>query len=207
MDTEKDVWNGKASAVVSDFVSKRHRENTEKEMSLNSLLKASPFLPSGVEEDDEMTFKPSSKSLHKEWLNDDETSKPQKSKVTHSAQKLFEECFSKWQNAAYSQFEEGELDAPMEETYLNEKQEKAMAAAFAKRELAGKLEELSPKVSCKMRKMAKSPSDQCSEPPLRKKSDRESFTGRGADSPPVSSRKQEAKFNISMDYTGDKLTR
>lgn len=203
MDTEKDKRNGKASAVVSDFVSKKHRENAVREMSLNSFLKASPFLSSEVEEDDEMTFKPSSKSLPKEWHNDDETSK-QKSKVTQSAQKLFERGFSKWQNAAYSQFEQGELNAPMEETYLSEKQEKAMAAAFAKREFAGKLEELSPKVTCKMRRMAKSPPDQCSE---RQKSDRESFTGRGVDSPPMSSRKQEAKFNISMDYIGDNLTR
>uniref|UniRef100_A0A3Q3A9M0 Thyroid hormone receptor associated protein 3a n=1 Tax=Kryptolebias marmoratus TaxID=37003 RepID=A0A3Q3A9M0_KRYMA len=205
VNTEKDKLNGKASAVVSDSVSKKHRENTEKEMSLNSFLKASPFLSAEVEEDDEMTFKPSSKPLHKEWHNGEEISKP-KSKVTHSAQKLFEECFNKWQNAAYSQFKDGELDTPTEETYLSGKQEKAIAAAFAKREVAGKFEELSPKVSCKMRNMAKSPSDQCSEPPLRQKSDRELFTVRGVDLPPMSSRKQEAKFNVRMDYIGDNLT-
>lgn len=202
VDTEKDKLNCKASVVVSDSGYQKHRENTEREMSLSSFLKASPFLSAEVEEDDEI-FKPSSKSLHKEWHNGDETFKP-KSKVTHSAQKLFEECFSKWQNAAFSQFEHG---TTVEETYRSEKQEKAIAAALAKRELATKFEELSPKVSCKVKRMAKSPSDQCSDPPLRQKSDRESFTVRGVDSPPTASRIQEAKFNVRMDYIGDNLTR
>lgn len=172
-------------------------------MSLNSFLKASPFLSAEGEEDDEMTCKPSSKPFHKEWRNGEETFKP-KSKVTHSAQKLFEECFSKWQNATFSQFEH---DTTVEETYRSEKQEKAIAAALAKRELATKFEELSPKVSCKMRKMAKSPSDQCSDPPPRQKSDKESFTVRGVDPPPMASRIQEAKFNVRMDYIGDNLSR
>ncbi|XP_013874047.1 thyroid hormone receptor-associated protein 3 isoform X2 [Austrofundulus limnaeus] len=203
VDTEKDKLNWKSfSAGVSDSGNEKHRENTEREMSLNSFLKASPFLSAEVEEDDEMTFKPSSKPLHKEWHNGEETFKP-KSKVTHSAQKLFEACFSKWQNAAFSQFEH---DTAVEETYRSEKQEKAIAAALAKRELATKFEEVSPKVSCKMKKMEKSPSDQCSDPPLRQKSDRESFTVRGVDSPPMASRTQEAKFNVRMDYIGDNLT-
>ncbi|XP_041843398.1 thyroid hormone receptor-associated protein 3 isoform X3 [Melanotaenia boesemani] len=202
---EKGNVNGKASAVIPDSLSRKHKENIDGEVSLKSFLKASPFLSAEGEEDDEMIHESPSKSLHRDWYNCDETYKP-KSKVTHSAQKLFEECFGKWQNAAFSQFTNGELDTMAGETYPSGKQDKAasIAAALAKREF-DKFEELSPDMSYKIGKMAKSPSVPSSAQPLRRNSDREMFLIRGEDSPLVSSRKQEAKFNVRMGFPGDSL--
>lgn len=198
--------NGKASAAISDSVSRKHKEDIDGEVSLNSFLKASPFLSADGEEEAEMIIKPHSKSLQKDWQNGDETSKP-KSKVTHSARELFEECFGKWQNAAYSQFANSDLDSMAEELYLSGKQDKsaAIAATLAKRELTGKFEELSSDISSKARKMVKSPSIPSPALPQRRNSDREMFLVRGEDSPLMSSRKQEAKFNVRMDFLGDSL--
>uniref|UniRef100_A0A3Q1FU96 Thyroid hormone receptor associated protein 3a n=1 Tax=Acanthochromis polyacanthus TaxID=80966 RepID=A0A3Q1FU96_9TELE len=198
--------NGKASAAISDPVSSKYKEDIDGEVSLNSFLKASPFLSADGEEEVEMIVKPHSKSLQKDWQNGDHTSKP-KSKVTHSARELFEECFGKWQNAAYSQFANSDLDSMAEEIYLSGKQDKsaAIAATLAKRELTGKFEELSPDISSKTRKMVKSPSIPAPALPQRRNSDREMFLVRGEDSPLMSSRKQEAKFNVRMDFLGDSL--
>nr|XP_015805562.2 thyroid hormone receptor-associated protein 3 isoform X2 [Nothobranchius furzeri] len=198
-DSEMEKRNGKASALASESVSKRHKENSESGVSLSSFLKASPFSSAEVEEDDEVAFK-HSKSLYKEWHNGDESLKP-KSKVTHSAQKLFEECFSRWQNAAYTQFALGDLG----ETYLSGKQDKATAAALAKKESEGKFTDLFPEISCKIKKTVKSPSGASSEPPLRRNSDRELFTVRGEDEPFAPSRKRDAKPNVRMDFLGDGL--
>lgn len=208
VDMEQGKVNGKVSAVISDSVSRKHKEDTDGEVSLSSFLKASPFLSGDAEEEEEMIIKPHSKSLHKDRHNGDESSKP-KSKVTHSAQEMFEECFGKWQNVAYSQVANSDLDAMAEEMYLSRKQDKAaaIAAAFAKRELAGNFEELSTDRSCTARNVAKSPSIPSPTPPPRRNSDREMFMIRGEDSPLMSSRKQEAKFNVRMDFLGDSLIR
>ncbi|XP_067457023.1 thyroid hormone receptor-associated protein 3 isoform X2 [Thunnus thynnus] len=190
VDMEQGKVNGKVSTVISDSVSRRHKEDTDGEVSLSSFLKASPFLSGDAEEEEEMIIKPHSKSLHKDRHNGDESSKP-KSKVTHSAREMFEECFGKWQNAAYSQVASNDLDA--------------FAAAFAKRELAGSFEELSTDRSCKARNVVKSPTVPSPTPPPRRNSEREMFMIRGEDSPLKSSRKQEAKFNVRMDFLGDSL--
>ncbi|XP_018555416.1 thyroid hormone receptor-associated protein 3 isoform X2 [Lates calcarifer] len=204
VDMEQGTVNGKASAVNAESVSRKYKEDGE--VSLNSFLKTSPFLSADGEEEEEMIIKPYSKPLHKDWHNGDESSKP-KSKVTHSARELFEECFGKWQNVACSQVANSDLGAMAEEIYLSRKQDKAaaIAAALTKRELAGKFEELSPDMSCKARKMAKSPSIPSPTPPPRRNSDREMLMIRGEDSPLMSSRKQEAKFNVRMDFLGDSL--
>lgn len=204
VDMEHGKVNGKASAIISDSVSRKYKEDKDGEVSLNSFLKASPFLSADGEEEEEMIIKPHSKSLHKDRHNGDESSKP-KSKVTHSARELFEECFGKWQNVAYTQVANSDLD----DVYLSRKQDKAaaIAAALAKRELAGKFEELSPDMGGKARKMAKSPSIPSPTPPPRRNSDREMFMIRGEDSPFMSSRKQEAKLNVRMDFLGDSLIR
>lgn len=206
VDMEQGTVNGKASAVNAESVSRKYKEDGE--VSLNSFLKTSPFLSADGEEEEEMIIKPYSKPLHKDWHNGDESSKP-KSKVTHSARELFEECFGKWQNVACSQVANSDLGAMAEEIYLSRKQDKAaaIAAALTKRELAGKFEELSPDMSCKARKMAKSPSIPSPTPPPRRNSDREMLMIRGEDSPLMSSRKQEAKFNVRMDFLGDSLIR
>ncbi|XP_040900663.1 thyroid hormone receptor-associated protein 3 isoform X3 [Toxotes jaculatrix] len=206
VDMEQGKVNGKASAVNADSVSRKYKDDIDGEVSLNSFLKASPFLSADGEEEEEMIIKPHSKSLHKDWHSGDESSKP-KSKVTQSARELFEECFGKWQNAAYSQVANSDLDVMAEEIYLSRKQDKAaaIAAALAKRELAGKFEELSPNMSCKARKMAKSPTIPPPAPPPRRSSDREMFMVTGEDLPLMSSRKQEAKFNVRMDFLGDSL--
>lgn len=201
---EQEKINGKVSAVVSDSVSRKHKEDTDSEVSLSSFLKASPFLSGDAEEEEEMITTPHSKSLHKERHNGDEASKP-KSKVTHSAQEMFEECLGKWQNVAYSQVANSDLDTMAEEMYHRRRPDKANAitAAFAKRELAGNFEELS---RCKARNVVKSPSIP-SPTPSRKNSNREMFMIRVDDSPLMSSRKQEAKFNVRMDFLGDSLIR
>lgn len=205
MAAEQGKINGKVSAVVSDSVSRKHKEDTDDEVSLSSFLKASPFLSGDAEEEEEMIIMPNLKSLQKDRHNGDESSKP-KSKVTNSTREMFEGCLGKWQNVAYSQVANSDLGAMAEEMYLSRKPDKAaaIAAAFAKRELAGNFEELS---SCKARNMVKSPSIPSPTPPPRRNSDREMFMIRVEDSPLMSSRKQEAKFNVRMDILGDSLIR
>lgn len=205
VDVEQGKVNGKASANISDSVSRKHKEDTDGDVSLNSFLKASPFLSADGEEEEETIIKPHSKSLHKDWHNGDKSSKP-KIKVTHSAREMFDECFGKWQNVAYSQGADSDLDAVAEDMYLSRKQDKAaaVAAALAKRELVGKCEELSPDMGGKARKMAKSPSIPSPAPPPRRNSEKEL---RGEDSPFMSSRKQETKLNVRMDFLGDSLMR
>lgn len=205
VDMEQGKVNGKAPVNHSDSVSRKHKEDIDGEVSLNSFLKASPFLSADGEEEEEMVIKPQSKSLHKDWHNGDESFKP-KIKVTNSARELFDERFGKWQNVSYSQVANCDLDTMAEDMYLSRKQDKAaaIAAALAKRELAGKCEELSPDMGGKARKIAKSPSIQSATPPPRRNSDREL---RGEDSPFMSSRKQETKLNVRMDFLGDSLIR
>lgn len=202
VDMEMGKVNGKASAVNT-----KYKEDTEGGVSLNSFLKASPFLSADVEEEEEAIMKPRFKSLQSDWHNGDDSSKS-KSKVPHSARELFEECFGKWQKAAYSQVANANLDSMAEELYLCQKQDTAaIATALTKRELAGNLEELSPEVTCKARKMATSSSIPSPTPLPKWSSDREMFTVRGENAPLMSSRKQEAKFNVRMDFLGDSLVR
>lgn len=204
VDKEKGKVNGKASTVTSDSVSRKYKEDIDGGVSLNSFLKASPFRSAHVEEGDETIIKPHLKSLHKDWHNGDDFSKP-KSKIPHSTREL---CFGKWQNAAYSQVANSNFDLTAEDVYLSQKQDTvAMATALAKRELAGNLDEPSPDVACKAWKAAKSPSIPSPTPMPRKNSDRETFMIKGEDIPPMSSRKQEAKFNVRMDFLGDSLIR
>lgn len=202
VDMEKEKVNGKAS--VSDSMSRKYKEDIDGEVSLNSLLKASPFLSADGEDEEKMIIKRYSKSLHKDWNNGDESSKP-KSKVTHSAQELFEECFGKWQNMA--QVTNSDLDAMVEDIYPSQKQDKtaAIAAVLAKRELAGTFEELPPDMVGKAKKMGKSPPILSPTLKPRRNSDREMFMIRGEDLPFMSSRKQEAKLNVRMDFLGDSL--
>lgn len=201
VDMEQGKVNGKASTNISDSVSRKYKEDIDGEVSLKSFLKASPFLSADGEEDEEVIIRPHSKSLHKDWHNGDESSKT-KIKVTNSARELFDECFGKWQNVAYSH----NCDLDADDIYLSRKQDKAatIAASLAKRELAGKFEELSPELGGKARKMAKSPSIPSSTPPPRRNSDREL---RGEDSPFMSSKKQETKLNVRMDFLGESLMR
>lgn len=202
---EQGKLNGNTK-IISDSVSRKYKEDSG--VSLNSFLKASPFLSADGEEgeeDDEMMVKSHSKSLQKDWHNEDESFKS-KIRVTHSAREMFGECFSKWQN---SQVANSDLEAIAEDIYLSRKQDKvvALAAALNKRELAGKFEELSPDLGGKARKLAKSPSIPSPSPPPRRNSDREMFMIRSEDSPFTSSRKQEAKVNVRMDFLGESLIR
>lgn len=201
MEMEQEKVNGKASVVVSDSVSRKYKEDNDAGVSLNSFFKASPFLSADGEEEDEMIIKPQFKSLPKNWNNGEVSCKP-KTKVAPSAREQFEECFAKWQKFANS-----DKDATAEELYLSGKQDKIAATAAAKRELTGKFKELSPDLICKARKMAESPSIPSPTPPLRRNSDRHMFEVRVEDPPVMSSRKQEAKFNVRMDFLGDSLIR
>lgn len=204
---EQGKENGKSSAVISDSVSRKYKEDIDGGLSLNSFLKASPLLSTRKEEEEEMIIKPHAKLLQKDWHNGDDFSKP-KSKATHSARELFEECFGKWQNAAYSQAANANSNSMAEDIYLSRKQETAvMAAALARRELGGNLEELSPDMSFKGRKREKSPSVSSPTPLPRRNSEREMFLVRGEDVVVTSPRKQEAKFNVRMNFVGDRLIR
>uniref|UniRef100_A0A3Q3LBE1 Thyroid hormone receptor associated protein 3a n=1 Tax=Mastacembelus armatus TaxID=205130 RepID=A0A3Q3LBE1_9TELE len=185
VDMEQRKVNGKASAVNSNRLSRKQKDTIDGEVSLNNFLKASPFLSTDGEEEEEMVPKTHSKSLHKDWHNGNEFSVP-KTKVTHSPRELFEEYFGKWKNMAYSQVATGrnsDLDAMADELYFSQKQDKAVAiaAALAKRELAA------------------------TTTPPKRNSDKDRFIIRGEDSPLISSRKQEAKFNVRMDFLGDSL--
>ncbi|XP_060906130.1 thyroid hormone receptor-associated protein 3 isoform X2 [Labrus mixtus] len=206
VDMEKGKANGKASSTITDSVSKKYVEDNDGEVSLSSLLKASPFLSADGEEEEEMIVKSLSKSLHKDQHNGDESSKPI-SKVTHSARELFEECFDKWHNVAYAQVAKCDLGAIAEDVYLSKKQDKAaaLAAVLAKRELERKFEELSPDIVGTTSKMAKKTFIPCPTPPPRRNSEREMFLIRDDDSSFMSSRNQEAKFNVKMGFLGDSL--
>lgn len=200
LDDEKRKVNGKASAITSDTLpkpSKQSREDTEGEVSLRSFLRASPFLSAEVEEEDnEVIIRPPLKSLQREWQNGDEAFNP-KSKVTPSAQKLFE----KWQNAACAQVGKADLDAMVREMYLSGKLDKSeanAASAIGKRESAGEFKDLSSEMSFRIRKSDKSPFFECSDPPLRQSSEKERFMVRGE--PLMPSRKQEPKCNVRMDF-------
>lgn len=201
VDTEQGKAKGKASANIPDSVQRKYREDIDGEVTMKSFLKASPFLS-----EDEAIIKPQMKSLHKDWYNGGESSKT-KIKVTHSAREMFDECFGKWQNVAFSHMANSDLDDMEEDIHPARKQDvaAAIAAALAKRELAGKCEGLSPAVGGKARKMAKSPCiSSATPPPRRRSSDKEL---RGEDSQFMSSRKQETKLYIKMDFLGDSMMR
>lgn len=198
MDMDPGKVNGKASAIAPDSLSRKYNKDSDGEVSMNSFLKASPFRSADGEDEEEMRLKPQSKFLNKDWHNEDEFSKP-KIMAAHSARELFEERFGKWQNLAYSQVANSGLGDLAEDLYLNRKQDKttAITVALNKRELAGKFEELSPDMVGKSRMMPPSPA-------LPKKySDREMFLIRSEDSPFMSSKKQETKINVRMDFLGD----
>lgn len=197
MDMDPGKVNGKASTVASDSLSRKYNKDSDGEVSMNCFLKASPFLSADGEEEEEMRIKPQSKFLNKDWHNEDEVSKP-KIMAAHSARELFEERFGKWQNSAYSQVANSGLGDMAEDLYLNRKQDKttAIAVALNRTELAGKFEELSPGIVGKARKMPPLPA-------LPKYSDREMLLIRSNDPPFMSSRKQETKINIRMDFLGD----
>ncbi|XP_004078486.2 thyroid hormone receptor-associated protein 3 isoform X1 [Oryzias latipes] len=196
---EKGNMNGKTSAMVSDCASGKCKEKTKGEVSLKSFLKTPPFLSTEGEEEDEILHRPSLKFLFKDLHNGDESCKP---KI--SAQKLFGEAFRKQQNAAYSQFTNGEFDSREEERWVERKQDKAAAisAVLAKRELTEKFEDLSPEMSFKKKMMAGSPSVLAS---AAVSSNREMFMIREQDPAPVSSQKPEAKFHVRMGFLGDSL--
>lgn len=209
VEMEKGKVNGKAPTNISDSVSRKCKEDNGGEVSLNSFLKASPFLSADgeEEEEEEMIVKPHSKSLHKDWQNGEESSKT-KIRVTHSARELSDECFSKSQHVSYSQAANCDLDSVAEDVYLSRKQDRvaAISAALAKREMAGHFEELSPDMAGKARKMTSSPSisSPAPPPPPRRNPDVEL---RGEDTPFMSSRKQEPKVNVRMDFLGERLMR
>lgn len=205
VDREEGKVNGKTSTVVSDSRTRKHKKDSDGEVSLSCFLKASPFLSADGGEEEEMITKPHSKPLHRDWPCGDESSKP-KIKVTNMAPERFEECFGKWQTVSFSQVSNSDLDSMAEDVYLSRKQDKAaIAAALAKRELA---DEMSPEKGGKARKMAKSPPVLSPSPPLpRRNSEREMLNIRNEDSPFMSSRKQEAKLNMRMDFLGDSLIR
>ncbi|XP_040020171.2 uncharacterized protein thrap3a isoform X3 [Gasterosteus aculeatus] len=200
VDMEQVRMKSKPSTIISD--SRKYSEDPDAEVSLRSFLKASPFLSADEEEEEEAVNKPHLKPLHRDWHNGDGSLKA-KIKVPQSAGELFDERFGKWQNVTFSRAVDRDAT---EDVHLTRKQGKAagVAAALAKRELARKCERLSPDVGGKARKVAKSPSTSSSTPPpaRRRSSDREL---RGEDF--TSSRKQEAKLNVRMDFLGDSLMR
>lgn len=192
-DTKEASVNGKASKGMS--VSKGYKKDIDGEVSLNSL-----FLSGDGEEDDELTVKPHLKAFHNDRHNGEESSKT-KIKVTHSAQELFDKCFGKWQNAVTN----SDLEAMTVEINPSRRQDKA--SAIAKQKLVGEFETLSNERGYKAGKMSKCPSSPSPTPPPRRNSDIEMCMFRGEDSPFTSSRKQDAKFNVRMDFLGESSIR
>ncbi|XP_034029974.1 thyroid hormone receptor-associated protein 3 isoform X2 [Thalassophryne amazonica] len=203
---EEEKTNSKASPSVTDTVSAKCKKDSDCDVSLSSFLKSSPFLSADGEEEKNLP-KPHPKYLHKDFCNGDESPKS-KSKVNKSAREMFEEGLNKWQNGAYSQVSNDDLEAVADEIHFTRMQEKsaAFAAAFTKRESANTFEELSPERGCNMKKMAQStsvPSPQ-TPPRPRRPLDREMFMMKEEEWPVTSPRKQ-AKFNIRMNFLGDSL--
>ncbi|XP_034554628.1 thyroid hormone receptor-associated protein 3 isoform X2 [Notolabrus celidotus] len=201
VDVEHGKANGKASTTITDSVSRKSTEDNDGGVSLNSFLKASPFLSADGEEEEERIIKPHSKSFHMDQHNSDKSSKPM-SRVTRSARELFDGGFDRWHNVAYAQAANSDLDAMTEDIYLSKKQDKAAAftAALAKREFGGP--DMGATCSSKMSKSSSIPSPT---PPSRRNSEREMFMIRGDDSAFISPRKQEAKCNVRMGFLGDGL--
>lgn len=193
VDMEQEKSNAKPSTIISDSVSRKYKD-TDCNVSMNSFLKAS-FLCADGKEEEEMMIKPRSKSTEKDWHNEDELNKP-KSKVTHSAHELFKERFGKWQNVAYSQVANSELDSMAEDLYLNRKQDKLERFKEASSDMSGTA-----------RKNTTSPSilSPTPPPPQRWNSDREMVMIRKDNSPFTFSRKQEAKINVRMDFLRNSL--
>jgi hypothetical protein len=205
-DREPDKGENEKYKYMEDF-------DDDRNVSLNSFLKASPFFSCDGEEEDEETIpKSRPKVLRKERAREDDGSPKPKSKVTLSARELFEERFGKWEDLAYLQAaaKDDDLDAMTEEIYRSQKQEKAMAiaAALAKREaIAGMLRGFSPENVSKDRRMEKAASSLSPIPAPRRNSDREMFMVRGEDSPPRGSEKRGAEFSVRMDSLRDDVAR
>lgn len=164
---------------VNGRVSRKHTEEGGSEVSLNSLLKASPFLSEDSEDEEETTKSHS----HKDRLNGNEP------KATVTA-RVFQEHFGKWQNAA--SVLNGDTTAA-ESLCVSKNQEKASA----KRECGQKWKDASPDRSCKVRKMTNSSPGSVSSPRARDMmTPREDFCVEPKD---------QAMFKVKMDFLGDSL--
>ncbi|KAL0984744.1 hypothetical protein UPYG_G00146290 [Umbra pygmaea] len=191
--------NGKGEKGKCKF-----REDEEGNVSLNSFLKASPFLScDGMEEDEETVVKPNTKVLRKE--RKDSESPKTKRKANLSARELFEERFGKWEDLAYLQAfdRDNDVDTIAEEIYRSRKEKAvAIAAALAKREaIAGILSGFSPEKVRRKERDTSSPFHTL--PPPRRNSDPDMLIGE--DSPPRASGKRGATFSVIMDSLRDEL--
>ena len=195
---EQEKVNGTPSAVISESVPKQYDRTSDGHFSMKCILKASPFL-SADQEKNEQAIRPEPKLSHKGWRGSDDLSKL-KSQVVWSARDLFDERFSQRQYVAYSQA--ANSGAMTEDLYLSQKQEKmaGIAAAFSKRESAGKFEDLPADVDLKARKMAASSSTLSPSPAQRRNPEREMFTIRRENSPVLVPRTSESKINAGTDF-------
>ncbi|CAG03501.1 unnamed protein product [Tetraodon nigroviridis] len=195
---EEEKMNGTPSTVTFDSVPKPSDRTGDGHFSMKCILKASPFLSTDGDENEEETARPEPK-FHKDKHGSDDLSKL-KSQVVRSARVVFDERVSQRQYPACSQA--ADRDAMTEDLYLSQKREKmaAIAAAFSKRESAGKFESLSADVDPKAIKMASSSSMLSPSAAQRRNPEREMFTIRRDNSPFLVPGTSESKINVRTDF-------
>lgn len=189
---EREKVNGKPSAIIPDSAAKQYDRAADGNFSMKCILKASPFLSTDGEENED-AIRPEPKLFHKDWHGNDGFSKL-KSQAARSARDLFDEQFSKRQYVAYSQAADSDDSEKMAGT----------AAALTKRESAVKFD-LSADVELKARKVASSSSILSPSPPQRRNPEREKFTIRRDNSSFLFPRTSEAKINVRTDFLRESI--
>lgn len=180
-----------------DKEKQKHKDNYDDSVSLNSLLCTSPFCEDGKEEKHERVSKPRPKAPRLDWDAANEDPPKPKSSVALSTRELFEERFGKWEDLAYVQaVKDDDLEAVAEELYRSQRREKAaaIAAALAKRGMAGMFAGHSPERSSRERRKEKAQlSSPSPSPPPRRNSEREKGSGK------------KGEFNVRLDSLSDDM--
>lgn len=200
---EREKINGTPSAVTFDCVPKQSDRTSDGHVSIKCILKASPFLSTDGDENEEETVRLQPKLCHKDLQGSEGLSKL-KGQAVRSARVLFDERVSQRQYAACSQV--ADRGAMTEDLCPSQKQEKmaGTAAAFSKRESVDTFVDLSADVDPKARKMASS-SSVLSSTAQRRNPEREMFTIRGDNSPFLFPRTSESKINVRTDFLRESI--
>lgn len=177
---------GKVNGTPSS-VAKQHDRTSDGHFSMKCILKASPFLPTDGEENEE-TIRTDPQLFPNDWHGSDDLPKL-KSQVVRPARDLFDERFSKRKYVAFSQA--AHSDAVAEDLYLRQQK---MAAS------PGKFEDLPTDVDVEARNMTSSSSMLSPSAAQRRNPDRKMFTIRSDNSPFPFPRRSESKINVRTDF-------
>lgn len=192
---EVNMEQGKVNGTPSS-VPKQHDRPSDGHFSMRCILKASPFVSTDGEENEE-TIRTDPQLVPNDWHRGDGLPKL-KSQVVRPARDLFDERFSKRKYVAFAQA--AHSDAVAEDLYLSQRQQKMAAAS-------GKFEDLPADVDVKARKMASSSSTLSPSAAQRRNPDREMFTIRSDNSLFPFPRTSESKTNAKTDFLRESVLR